>query len=43
MAVSYWALLREFDPFWFFSNLALVVWPLFYMRGLLRSAAAPIR
>ena len=35
MAVSYWAILREFDLFWFISNLALVVWPLFFMRQLL--------
>jgi hypothetical protein len=35
MAVSYWAILREFDPSWFLANLALVVWPLFFMRRLL--------
>jgi len=35
MAVSYWAILREFDPLWFGMNLALVVWPLFYLRSLL--------
>ena len=35
MAVSYWTILGEFDPMWFIPNLALVVWPLFYMRRLL--------
>ena len=35
MAVSYWAILGELDPFWFLSNLALVIWPLFFMRGLM--------
>jgi hypothetical protein len=40
MAVSYWALLSEFDPVWFLSNLALVIWPLFFMRGLMAPSAA---
>ncbi len=35
MAVSYWAILREFDPSWFLANLTLVIWPLFFMRGLM--------
>ncbi len=35
MAVRYWAILREFDPFWFFANLTLVIWPLFFMRRLM--------
>ena len=35
MAVSYWTILSEFDLFWFGTNLALVVWPLFFMRTLL--------
>ena len=35
MAVSYWMILGEFDPMWFGPNLALVVWPLFFMRSLL--------
>ena len=39
MAVSYWALLREFDPVWFLSNLLLVIWPLFFMRRLLTGCA----
>lgn len=33
MAVGYWTLLREFDPAWFLPNLALVVWPLFFIGG----------
>ena len=43
MAVSYWAILREFDPSWFLANLALVIWPLFFMRRLMSdvSAGAP--
>jgi len=40
MAVSYWALLLEFDPSWFLTNLSLVVWPLFVMPKLLRPAGA---
>lgn len=40
MAISYWALLGEFDPAWFIPNLALVVWPLAFLPGLLRTAPA---
>ena len=39
MAVSYWALKGELDPFWFGTNLLLVVWPLFFVRGLIAEAA----
>lgn len=35
MAVSYWTILREFDPSWFLANATLVIWPLFFMRGLM--------
>ncbi len=35
MAVSYWTLLREFDPSWFLANAALIVWPLAYLPGLI--------
>jgi hypothetical protein len=38
MAVAYWTILLEFDPSWYFANLALVIWPLFYMPRLLRGA-----
>ncbi len=37
MAVSYWVLLGEIDPFWVGTNLALVIWPLFFLPGLVRS------
>ena len=40
MAVSYWTLLLEFDPSWFLANLALVIWPLFFMRRLLSDPTA---
>jgi hypothetical protein len=39
MAVSYWTLLGEFDPSWFLPNLALVIWPLFFLPGLVRDLA----
>lgn len=35
MAIGYWALLGEFDPSWFLPNLALAVWPLFFLPGLI--------
>ena len=37
MAVSYWALLREFDPAWFLPNLALLVWPCVFLPRLVRA------
>ncbi len=40
MAVSYWSLLGEFDPVWFIPNLALVVWPLWFLPRLVKDAAA---
>ena len=43
MAVSYWAILREFDPSWFLANLALVIWPLFFMRRLLKDVGTLAR
>ena len=36
MAISYWSILGEFDPSWFLPNLALVVWPLWFLPGLVR-------
>jgi hypothetical protein len=39
MAVSYWALLQEWNPSWFVTNLTLVIWPLFYLPGLVRGTA----
>ncbi len=41
MAVSYWALLGEFEPGWFLPNSALVVWPLFFIPGLVRDMGNP--
>jgi Family of unknown function (DUF5360) len=38
MAISYWILLLEFEPGWFLPNLALVIWPLFFLPGLIRQA-----
>ena len=43
MAVSYWAILREFDPSWFFANLTLVIWPLFFMRRLMSDVETKAR
>jgi hypothetical protein len=39
MAVSYWALLGEFDPAWFLPNLALLLWPLAFLPGLIGQLA----
>lgn len=40
MAVSYWALLCEFNPTWLLPNLALVIWPLFFLPRLVCGAAS---
>ena len=37
MAISYWTILGEFDPAWFFPNLALVIWPLLFLPRLVRT------
>jgi Family of unknown function (DUF5360) len=37
MAISYWVILREFDPAWFLPNLALFVWPFFFMPQLVKA------
>ena len=39
MAVSYWAILGEFDPAWFLPNLLLVIWPLFFLQKLIVGSA----
>lgn len=36
MAISYWVLLRQFDPSWFLPNLALCIWPLIFLPGLVK-------
>jgi hypothetical protein len=37
MAVGYWAILGEFSPSWFLPNLALLIWPLFFLPRLIKS------
>lgn len=37
MAVSYWAILGEFDPTWFIPNLLLLIWPTAYLPGLIKA------
>lgn len=41
MAVLYWTLLGEFDPDWYLPNLALLIWPLFFLPGLISAASRP--
>ena len=40
MAVSYWAILGEFDPSWFLPNLLLLIWPVFFLQKLVRETAS---
>lgn len=37
MAISYWAILAEFSLSWWGPNLFLMIWPLFYLPGLVKS------
>lgn len=37
MAVSYWALLAEFDPFWMGANALLLLWPIPFLGGLVKT------
>lgn len=37
MAISYWTLTGEVAPAWYGANLVLLVWPLFFLPGLMRS------
>lgn len=39
MAVGYWAILGEFDPAWFLPNLALFIWPVFFLPRLISTMA----
>ena len=39
MAVSYWTLTGEIDWSWYGANLFLLIWPVFFLPGLLREAA----
>jgi hypothetical protein len=41
MAVSYWTILGEFDPAWNLPNLLLVIWPLFFLPGLIKINQVP--
>ena len=34
MAISFWAIRGDFDPAWWSVNLALMIWPLFYLHHL---------
>jgi hypothetical protein len=43
MAIAYWALLGEFDPAWFLPNLAIFLWPLAFLPGLLATMAQGLR
>lgn len=36
MAISYWLILWEIEPTWFGINLALFLWPLIYIKELMR-------
>lgn len=37
-AVSYWAIAGDFDPTWWIPNLFLLVYPLFFISGLISKA-----
>ena len=40
MAISFWAIRGDFDPTWWAVNLALMIWPLAYLPGLVRTSAS---
>lgn len=40
MAIAYWMILSEYDPAWFIPNLALLVWPLFFLPRLVSDAGS---
>lgn len=35
MAISFWTIRGDFDPTWWAVNLALMIWPLFYLPTLI--------
>ena len=37
MAIGYWVLLAEFDPFWIGANAWLLIWPISFLGGLVRA------
>lgn len=41
MAVSCWMIRQEFNLSWFLPNLALVVWPMIFLRGLISDSGGP--
>lgn len=41
MAISYWSILWEIELVWFGLNLALFLWPLFFIPRLVRELAEP--
>lgn len=40
MAIGYWTLLGEFAPLWFLPNLALTLWPMAFLPGLVRGSSS---
>lgn len=40
MAINYWTLLGEYNWSWYLPNLALVVWPLIFIPGLISEIAS---
>ena len=41
MAVSFWMIRQEFNLSWFLPNLALVVWPMIFLPGLVSGSRSP--
>lgn len=41
MAVAYWTLLGEFAPAWLLPNLALLLWPMAFLPGLIAAMSRP--
>lgn len=41
MAVGYWLLLAEYDPFWIGANTLLLIWPIPFLAGLVRDLSVP--
>ncbi|MBL8545298.1 MAG: DUF5360 family protein [Hyphomonadaceae bacterium] len=37
MAVGYWVLMGDFDPFWIGANALLFIWPILFLGGLVKS------
>lgn len=38
MAISFWTIRSDFDPAWWGVNLAFMIWPMFYLPGLIASS-----